>query len=128
MISASHFLLYRRDPEADRAFFRDVRGLRPIEAGEGWLIFAMSPAEAGIHPSGGEFSPQHAVHQPMGAGLYSMGDDLDAQIEFLRGRSVHCTGMQPAPRGRAPTIPLPSGGRIGLYQPSRTTALNRNSH
>jgi catechol 2,3-dioxygenase-like lactoylglutathione lyase family enzyme len=126
MIIASHFLLYSQDLEADRAFFRDVLGFRSVDLGGGWLIFAMPPAEAGIHPLEGEFSQPRAGSQLMGAALYLMCDDLDAQIEFLEGRNVHCTGTQAAPWGRTTTIPLPSGGHIGLYQPLHTTAFDLN--
>ena len=89
MIIGTHFLLYSKNPEADRAFFRDVLKFPFVDAGEGWLIFAMSPAEAGIHPMDGDF-----------------------------------TEVETAGWGRVTTIPLPSGCRIGLYQPRHATALN----
>lgn len=126
MIISSHLLLSSQDRAADRGFFSDRLGVRSLEVGEGWLIFA-TPAEGGIHPLHGEFSQRPAGRQRTGAVLYSMGDDLESQIEFLNGRNVHCTGMQSAPWGLT-TIPLPSGGHIGLYQPLHTTALNFNSH
>lgn len=123
MIIGSHFLLYSKDPEADRAFFRDVLGFRYVDAGEGWLIFAMSPAEAGIHPLDGEFSQQHAGHKLLGAVLYLMCDDLRAQIASLKKKKIECSNVEMAPWGKVTTIPLPSGGRIGLYQPRHETAL-----
>ena len=60
MINGVHLLLYSRDPEADRAFFRDVLGFPSVDAGEGWLIFALPPAELGIHPGDGKFVQNHA--------------------------------------------------------------------
>ena len=124
MIIGSHFLLYSKDPEADRAFFRDVLGFRYVDAGEGWLIFAMSPAEAGIHPlDGGEFSQRHAGHELLGAVLYLMCDDLKGHIAALQVKNVNCSEIETAPWGQVTTIPLPSGGRIGLYQPRHQTAL-----
>ncbi|HET6177451.1 MAG TPA: VOC family protein [Candidatus Sulfotelmatobacter sp.] len=126
MIIGAHFLLYSRDPEADRAFFRDVLGFRAIDAGEGWLIFAMPPAEAGIHPLDGEFSQRHAGHELLGAVLYLMCDDLEALMASLKAKNVHCTEVQTAGWGTTTTIRLPSGGSIGLYQPRHPTAFNLN--
>ena len=127
MIIGAHFLLYSKDPEADRAFFRDVLGLRYVDVGEGWLIFAVSPAEAAIHPGNGDFSQSHAGHQLLGAVLYLMCDDLDAFITALHAKNVECSVPESAPWGTATTIPLPSGGRIGLYQPRHATALHLES-
>ena len=62
MIFGAHFLLYSTQPEADRAFFRDVLGCRFVDVGGGWLIFALPPAELAVHPSGGEFIQRHAEH------------------------------------------------------------------
>jgi catechol 2,3-dioxygenase-like lactoylglutathione lyase family enzyme len=124
MITGAHLLIYSKDPEADRAFFRDILGFRSVDVGQGWLIFALPPAEAGIHPLEGEFSQQHAGHRLLGAVLYLMCDDLDALTASLKKKKVHCTEEQAAPWGRATTIQLPSGGHIGLYQPSHATAFN----
>jgi predicted enzyme related to lactoylglutathione lyase len=125
MIIGTHFLLYSTNPEGDRAFFRDVLGFRSVDVGGGWLIFAMPPAETGIHPLEGEFSQSHAGHNLLGAVLYLMCDDLDAEIDSLRKKKVTCSEVQTAEWGRVTTIPLPSGGRIGLYQPKHPTAFNR---
>ena len=127
MITGAHFLFYSKDPEADRAFFRDVLGLRSIDIGEGWLIFALPPAEAAIHPSDGDFTQQHAGHPLVGAVLYLMCDDLNALITSLKARNVQCTEVVKANWGTSTTIPLPSGGGIGLYQPTHPTALNLDS-
>jgi len=124
MIVGSHFLLYSKNAEADRAFFRDVLGFRYIDAGEGWLIFAMPPAEAGIHPLDREFSQSHAGHRLLGAVLYLMCDDLEGMIASLKAKKVRCSKVEKARWGRVTTIPLPSGGSIGLYQPTHPTALN----
>lgn len=124
MIIGTHFLLYSKDPEADRAFFRDVLEVSHVDAGEGWLIFAMSPAELGIHPLEGESSRQPAGHQLLGGVLYFMCDDLDASIKSLRAKKVQCSEIEKAPWGAVTKIPLPSGGSIGLYQPRHQTALN----
>jgi catechol 2,3-dioxygenase-like lactoylglutathione lyase family enzyme len=127
MIFGAHVLFYSQDPEADRAFFSDVLGLRSVDVGHRWLIFGLPPAEAAIHPADGDFSQTHAGHGLMGAVLYLMCDDLNAEIASLRGKKVHCTEIQEAPWGSSTTIPLPSGRAIGLYQPRHETALNLNS-
>lgn len=126
MISGVHFLLYSKDPESDRAFFRDVLGFRPVDVGGGWLIFAMPPAEAAFHPLEGEFSQLHAG-QMLGAVLYLMCDDLNLHMASLKAKGVEFTEVQTASWGRSTSFPLPSGGHIGLYQPSHPTALNLNS-
>ena len=127
MIFGVHVLFYSQDPEADRAFFSDVLGLRSVDVGHGWLIFAMPPTEAAIHPADRDFSQTHAGQQLLGAVLYLMCDDLTAEIASLRRRHVECTEIQEAPWGSSTTIPLPGGCAIGLYQPRHETALNLNS-
>jgi hypothetical protein len=127
MIFGAHVLFYSQDPEADRAFFSDVLRLRSVDVGHGWLIFAMPPAEAAIHPTELDFSQTHAGQQLLGAVLYLMCDDLKTEIASLRRKNVQCTEIQDAPWGSSTTIPLPSGRAIGLYQPRHETALNLNS-
>ncbi len=124
MITGAHFLLYSKDPEADRLFFRDVLGFRAVDAGEGWLIFALPPAEIGVHPSDGSFVQRHADHPLFAALLYLMCDDLPSVIKSLEAKNVRCTEVTEAPWGIKTTIPLPSGGEIGLYQPSHPTAID----
>ncbi len=123
MINGAHFLLYSKDPEADRAFFRNVLGFRAVDAGEGWLIFALPPAEMGVHPSDGNFVQQHADHPLFAAVLYLMCNDLRSVIKSLAAKNVRCTEVTEEPWGIKTTIPLPSGGQIGLYQPSHPTAI-----
>jgi catechol 2,3-dioxygenase-like lactoylglutathione lyase family enzyme len=125
MIIGTHILLYSSNADADRKFLRDVLGLKSIDVGGGWLIFAMPPAEAGVHQIEGEFTQQHAGHSLLGCVLYLMCDDLDSEMASLKGKNVDCSEAQRAEWGRATTIPLPSGGRIGLYQPAHPTAFQR---
>ncbi|HYM74715.1 MAG TPA: extradiol dioxygenase [Candidatus Dormibacteraeota bacterium] len=127
MITGAHILFYSKDPEADRAFFSGILGLRSVDVGHGWLIFAMPPAEAAIHPTDGDFSQLHGGHQLLGAVLYLMCDDLKAQMSSLQEKNVRCTEIQEAPWGLSTTIPLPSGRALGLYQPRHVTALNLNA-
>ena len=124
MIIGSHFLLYSKDADADRAFLRDALGLRPVDAGHRWLIFGMSPAEAAVHPLDEGFSREHAGEQMLNAVVYFMCDDLEAQIADLKAKSVECAPVQTARWGVTTSISLPSGGKIGLYEPRHPTALH----
>ncbi|HXU45586.1 MAG TPA: VOC family protein [Thermoanaerobaculia bacterium] len=134
MINGAHLLLYSRDPEADRAFFRDVLELRSVDAGHGWLIFGLPPAEAALHPiedgsddsagSNASAGQVHAGHRLLGAVLYLMCDDLQAEVAALAAKGVQCTEIEQAPWGIRTTIRLPSGGELGLYEPRHPTALN----
>ncbi|MEP7009761.1 MAG: VOC family protein [Acidobacteriota bacterium] len=125
MFNGAHVLFYSRDPEADRAFFTDVLELRSVDAGHGWLIFALPPAEAALHPIEGDDSPEqvHAGHQLLGAVVYLMCEDLHATVKSLAAKGIACTEVDQAPWGLKTTIPLPSGGELGLYQPRHPTAL-----
>ena len=124
MITGAHFLLYSKNPEADRKFFRDVLQFRAVDAGEGWLIFALPPAEMGIHPSSEGFAQLHAEHNLLGTVLYLMCDDLPSFVKSLQAKNVQCTEIEQAQWGIKTTIKLPSGGEIGLYQPRHPTAIN----
>ncbi|HTQ56880.1 MAG TPA: hypothetical protein VMI94_20575 [Bryobacteraceae bacterium] len=112
-ISGAHVLLYTKDPAADRAFFRDVLQFPSVDAGQGWLIFKLPPAEVAVHPADGEPFTE----------LYLMCDDLQSTIESLAARHVTCTPVEKERWGVRTSIRLPGGGRIGLYQPMHPTAL-----
>jgi len=127
MILGSHILFYSKDPEADRAFFRDALGFRSVDVGEGWLIFAMPPAEAAFHPTDHAFTQQHGGQALLGAVLYLMCDDLKAFAASLKNKNIQCSAFQEAGWGTSTTIPLPSGGAIGMYQPRHPTAFNLKS-
>ncbi len=124
MLIGAHVLLYSDDPEADRAFFRDVLQFPAVDAGGGWLIFKLPTAEAAIHPAD-KTSRQmvHGGHRQLGAVLYLMCDDLIAQINLLKAKNVSCTEIEEERWGIRTTIKLPSGGELGLYQPKHPTAL-----
>lgn len=124
MFTGAHFLFYSKEPEADRAFFRDVLRLTSLDIGHGWLIFAMPATEAAVHPTEAPFSQKHAGHNLLGAVLYLMCDDLDAVIATLKTKGAVCTDIQTADWGKSTAIPLPSGAHLGLYQPTHPTALN----
>ena len=113
MISGAHVVVYSKDAEADRAFFRDVLGFKSVDAGHGWLIFALPPAEAAFHPA-----DDHS-HQ-----LYFMCADLKAEMASLARKGVECSGIEEARWGVITKIRLPGGGEIGLYQPKHPTAID----
>jgi len=110
-----HALIYSKQDDATRAFFRDVLGFPSVDVGRGWLIFAAPPSELAVHPAddGKEF------HE-----LYLMCDDLSALIKSLQAKNVTCSPVEEAPWGIKTTIQLPSGGEIGLYQPTHPTAID----
>jgi hypothetical protein len=123
MINGAHFLLYSKDPEADRAFLRDALEFRSVDAGRGWLIFALPPAEIAVHPIDDEAPPRNPDGQVVGASLYLLCDDLDSTMKSLESRNVLCSEVNEAPWGIVTTFRLPGGGEIGLYQPTHPTAL-----
>jgi catechol 2,3-dioxygenase-like lactoylglutathione lyase family enzyme len=115
MIFGAHVVLYSKDAEADRAFFRDVLGLKAVDAGHGWLIFALPPAEAAFHPS-----EENGLHE-----LFFMCDDLSAETASLAQKQVTFSEVQEARWGSIVRMKLPGGSDIGLYQPKHAIALDR---
>ncbi|HEV2750567.1 MAG TPA: VOC family protein [Gemmatimonadales bacterium] len=96
MITGAHFLLYSKDAAADRRFLRDVLGLRSVDAGDGWLIFALPPSEIAVHPAAVSFVQRDAGHELLGAVLYLMCDDLGETIESLKRKGVAATEIEKA--------------------------------
>jgi len=121
MFKGVHLLLFSRNPESDRAFLRDVLEMPAIDAGEGWLIFRLPPAELGVHP--GEPGVAHADESLAACVVYLMCRDLKAEIAALAQKGVTCGPVQEAGWGVVTTIPLPSGARLGLYEPGHPLAI-----
>jgi predicted enzyme related to lactoylglutathione lyase len=114
VIYGLHSIVYSSGAEEDRAFFRDVLGLRSVDAGDGWLIFAMPPAELAVHPTDG------AAHHE----LYLMCDDIHATLDELRGKGVEISSdITEARWGRIASIKLPSGADLAIYEPRHPTAI-----
>lgn len=107
MISGAHSILYSSNPEADRAFFRDVLGLTHVDAGEGWLIFGLPPAELAVHPS-----DKNGPHE-----LFLIADDIQAFVERMKAHKVACAPVANRGWGLLTQITLPGGGPIGVYEP-----------
>jgi catechol 2,3-dioxygenase-like lactoylglutathione lyase family enzyme len=107
LINGAHVVIYTRDPEADRAFFRDVLKFSSVDAGHGWLIFAMPPLEAAFHDS--EKNDQHE--------LYFLCDDIATTVKDLKSKQVNVSEVTEQRWGKLATFILPGGGKIGIYQP-----------
>jgi len=114
-ISGAHVVLYSTDAEADRRFFRDVLKFHHVDAGDGWLIFALPPSEVAVHPS--KTAKGDAEHS-----LFLMCDNLEATIRLLHRKKVKCRVVGDERWGKVAMITLPSGGELGLYQPRHPVA------
>ena len=117
MIFGAHVILYSKDATADRVFLRDALGFASVDAGHGWLIFALPPAEVAVHPA--EENDRHE--------LYFMCDDLKAEISALAKNGILCSDVQEARWGSITKIKLPGGGEVGLYEPKHPNALSLTS-
>jgi catechol 2,3-dioxygenase-like lactoylglutathione lyase family enzyme len=116
MITGLHAIIYSSDADKVRAFLRDVLGLKSVDAGHGWLIFAAPPAELAAHPTEKDEKPHHE--------LFLMCDDLKATMKELADKGVQCGAITEARWGSITSIHLPGGGELGLYQPNHPTALD----
>jgi catechol 2,3-dioxygenase-like lactoylglutathione lyase family enzyme len=115
MIFGAHVIVYSKDAEADRNFLRDVLGFKSVDAGHGWLIFALPPAEAAVHPG------ENDRHE-----LYFMCDDLKAEIAALGAKGIECSRIHDERWGSITKIRLPGGGQVGLYQPKHPMAIQKS--
>jgi predicted enzyme related to lactoylglutathione lyase len=116
MITGAHVVIYSKNAEADRVFFRDVLRFPATDAGHGWLIFALPPSEAAFHDS--DSNDRHE--------LYFMCDDIDATLNQLKASDVGVTEISEPRWGRLASLTLPGGGRIGVYQPKHPSPIRRN--
>ena len=108
MITGAHAIVYSRDADADRAFFRDVLGFPSVDAGGGWLIFALPPAELTAHP--GDAGGRHE--------LYLMCDEIESTVAELQAKGVEFTApVSDQGFGLLTSLKLPGGGELGLYEP-----------
>lgn len=107
MIVGGHSIIYSTNPEADRAFFRDVVKLTSVDVGGGWLIFGLPPAEIAVHPSG-----ENGVHE-----FYLMCDDVTAFVAEMAQKGMTCGPVEDQGWGILTHVVLPGGGKLGVYQP-----------
>jgi catechol 2,3-dioxygenase-like lactoylglutathione lyase family enzyme len=108
VINGAHVIINSTNPDADRAFLRDVLELPHVDAGHGWLIFGLPPSEMAVHPS--ERNDGHA--------LYLMCDDVEAFIAAVANHGLTCGPVQNPGWGLVTQLTLPGGGMLGVY-PSR---------
>ena len=115
MIIGIHALVYSKQAEAVRALLRDVLGLQSVDAGGGWPIFGLPPAEIAVHPSDAADSHE----------LYLMCDDLDATVTTLAEKGITlATPIHEERWGRVTSIKIAEGSSLGIYQPKHPTALH----
>jgi predicted enzyme related to lactoylglutathione lyase len=108
VITGVHGIIYTQDADALRAFLGDVLGFDSVDAGGGWLIFALPPAELAAHPA-----EQGGRHE-----LYLMCDDIEATVKELEAKGVELSGpVSDEGFGLMTAIKLPGGGELGLYEP-----------
>jgi hypothetical protein len=106
MINGAHAIIYSKDPDKDRAFFKDVLGLPHVDVGHGWLIFALPPAEVAVHP--GEENGHHE--------LYLMVSDLGLLVREMAKRGIACAPPHTLGWGVLAQVTLPGGGALGIYE------------
>jgi hypothetical protein len=107
MITGAHAILYSKDPDADRAFLRDVLRFPHVDVGGGWLIFGLPPSEVAVHPA--ETGGRHE--------LYLMCEDVEAFVREMAARGVACGPVTDLRWGLLTELVLPGGGKLGVYQP-----------
>jgi len=107
MLIGAHSIIYSTNPEADRAFLRDVLALPNVDVGGGWLIFGLPPAEVAVHPSS-----KNDVHE-----FYLMCDDVEALVAEMKTHNVVCSPVQNQGWGLLTRMTLPGGGTLAIYQP-----------
>jgi predicted enzyme related to lactoylglutathione lyase len=117
VITGAHAIVFAEDPEAARAFFADALGLSSVDAGGGWLIFALPPAELACHPTPPDDSGRHE--------LYLMCDDVEATMAELEAKGAEFVApITEAGFGRMTRMRVPGGGELGLYQPTHPSPLS----
>jgi catechol 2,3-dioxygenase-like lactoylglutathione lyase family enzyme len=118
MITGAHVIIYSQDAEADRAFVRDVLGFAGVDAGGGWLIFKLPPAEIAVHPTDGA-----TTHE-----LYLMCDDINGLLGELTTKGVEISRpVSDVGWGLLASVKLPSGSDLSLYEPRHPVAHDLDS-
>jgi hypothetical protein len=107
MITGAHSIIYSKNPEADRAFLRDILKLTKVDVGHGWLIFGLPPAEVAVHPS--DKNDQHE--------FYLMCDDIKVFATQMKKNGIACGPVDDQGWGLLSQLTLPGGGKLGVYQP-----------
>lgn len=106
MITGAHSIIYSKDAEADRAFFRDVLKFPNVDVGGGWLIFGLPPSEVAVHPD-----EENDTHE-----FYLICDSVEGFIAEMKAQGVECSEIHDQPWGRLTQLMLPGGGKLGVYE------------
>jgi catechol 2,3-dioxygenase-like lactoylglutathione lyase family enzyme len=117
MINGAHVVLYTADPEADRAFFRDILNFSCVDAGHGWLIFALPAAEAAFHDLDKEVVDQNDARPTARHELFLMCDDIATTLRELEAKQVPVSAVSEQRWGKLATLTLPGGSKLGIYEP-----------
>ncbi len=117
MIIGAHTILYSQNPEADSLFLRDVLKLSSVDAGEGWLIFGLPPAELAVHPS-----DLNDVHE-----FFLMCDNVQELVKEMAEQNIPCTSVVETAWGWLTHVRLPGGGQLGIYQPRHARPETTNT-
>jgi catechol 2,3-dioxygenase-like lactoylglutathione lyase family enzyme len=118
MITGVHAIMYGEDADAIRGFLRDTLGLEGVDAGGGWLIFKLPPAELAAHPSEG--APRHE--------LFLMCDDIEATVSELAAKGVEFSGpVSDEGWGLLTHVKVPGGGELGLYEPRHPSPIGKSA-
>jgi catechol 2,3-dioxygenase-like lactoylglutathione lyase family enzyme len=112
-----NIVVYSKDTEADRTFFKDILGFRSVDAGHGWLIFALPAAEVAFHPH-----DENNKHE-----MFFTCDDIKSQVAALQKKGVQVSTISEEQWGTSTTITLPGGGMMGLYEPNHPVTFKTNS-
>jgi catechol 2,3-dioxygenase-like lactoylglutathione lyase family enzyme len=107
MTTGIHLIIYSKDAEADKAFFRDILKLTNVDVGHGWLIFGLPPSELAVHPSS-----ENDHHE-----IYLVCDDIKTFVDQMAKKKVACSEIQDQGWGQLVQLTLPAGGKLGVYQP-----------
>src|SRR5262249_14011824 len=107
MIIGAHSIIYSTKPDADRAFLKDILKFTHVDVGEGWLIFGLPPAEVAVHPS-----EENNLHE-----FYLMCDNIEDFVTEMTKHAIACAPVQNQGWGLLTQLELPSGGKLGVYQP-----------
>ena len=107
MLSGIHLIIYSKDAEADKAFFKDILQLTHLDVGHGWLIFGLPPAELAVHPSSTD-----GAHE-----IYLMCRNILSFVRQMEKKKITCSRIQNRGWGQLVQLTLPGGGRLGVYQP-----------
>jgi hypothetical protein len=107
MITGAHAIIYSKNSEADKDFFKNILKLTHVDVGHGWLIFGLPPSEVAVHPADGAAKQE----------LYLMCDDINKFVEAMKKQGIACSDPQNRGWGLLSELTLPGGGKLGVYQP-----------